>query len=142
MTYRVVNASEWSLDQLAPYMTEILKEMGRLANRFPKDTTTAGQFAEFLKGGRTLWLVLDGDGFVAIALTSIRTIDATGIRFATLNDLAGSNVQSYAAELCTALEQWATKNNAEPEIYGRKGWEPLLKLFGYRPHAVLYRKSR
>lgn len=138
----IVNGSEWSIDQLAPYMSEILKQMGRLAKRFPKDVTTAALFNEVLSGKRTLWLILDGETLVSIALTSIRTIDGTGRRLATLNDMAGSNVKSYAAELCSTLERWAATNNAEPEIFGRKGWGPLLAQFGYTPHSVLYRKSR
>ena len=139
---RIVNGSEWSIDQLAPYMSDILREMGRLAKRFPKDVTTAALFQEVLAGRRTLWLVLDGKTFVSMALTSIRTIDATGTRLATLNDLAGRDVKSYAAELCSTLERWAAEKNAEPEILGRKGWGPLLTQFGYRPHAVLYRKAK
>ena len=141
--YRIVNASEWSLDQLAPYMSEILKEMGRLAKRFPGDVTAAALFQEFLSGKKTLWLVLDGDGFVSIAMSHIRTIDATGQRIATLCDLAGRDVHNYAAELCAALEQWAdAKDCPVRAVEGREGWKPLLALHGYKPFAVLYRKSR
>ncbi len=142
MTYSVHCASEWPFDQIAPYMTDILLTMGRLAKRYPGDVTTAALFQEFLSGKKTLWLILDDEMFVSMAMTSIRVIDATGARLATLNDLAGNHVQLYAAELCAALEGWAIKNDAQPEIYGRKGWEPLLKQFGYKPHAILYRKSR
>ncbi len=140
---RVVNGSEWSIDQLAPYMSDILQEMGRLAKRFPQDVTTAALFKEVLSGKRTLWLVLDGETFVSIALSTIRTVDATGTRIATLCDLAGRDVQKYAAELCAALEQWADKNDCPIRaVEGREGWKPLLAQFGYKPHAVLYRKTR
>jgi hypothetical protein len=139
--YTVVNASEWPLERIAPHMSAIMEEMGRLAARFPGDMTMATLLAEFLTGKKTLWLVLNEGAFVSIALTSIRTIDATGTRLATLNDLAGRDVDKYAPELCAALEQWAADNNAQPEIYGRKGWEPLLRNFGYRPFATLYRKA-
>lgn len=140
---RIVNGSEWSLDQLAPYMSRILAEMGRLAKRFPKDVTTAALFQEVLAGKRTLWLVLDGDSFVSIALSTIRTVDATGTRIATLCDLAGRDVHRYAAELCAALEQWAEQNNCPVmAVEGREGWKPLLAQYGYKPHAVLYRKVK
>lgn len=140
---RIVNGSEWSLDQLAPYMSQILAEMGRLAKRFPKDVTTAALFQEVLNGKRTLWLVLDGDSFVSIALSTIRTVDATGTRIATLCDLAGRDVHRYAAELCAALEQWAEQKDCSVmAVEGREGWKPLLAQFGYKPHAVLYRKAR
>jgi hypothetical protein len=138
----IVNGSEWSIDQLAPYMSDILREMGRLAKRFPKDVTTAALFSEVLSGKRTLWLVLDGDTFVSMALSTIRTVDATGTRIATLCDLAGRDVHKYAAELCAALEQWADENNCSVKaIEGREGWKPLLAQYGYKPHAVLYRKG-
>lgn len=141
MTYTIHNASTWSLDKLAPYMSGVLREMGRLSKRMPKDLTTEALFVEFCKGHRTLWLVLDDDELVAIALTSLRTIDATKVNFAALNDLAGRDVAKYAPELCSALEQWAQENKAEPEIIGRRGWEKLLARHGYTPHAVIYRKS-
>lgn len=142
MTYRVVNASEWSLDQLAPYMTDILHEMGRLAKRFPKDVTTQALFQEFLTGKKTLWLILEGDGFVSIAMTTIRTIDGTGTRIATLCDLAGRDIHNYASQLNAALEQWADQQKCGVmAVEGREGWKPLLALFGYKPYAVLYRKT-
>lgn len=143
MSFRIVNATEWSLDDLAPYMSNILAEMGRLAKRFPGDVTTAALFGEYLTGKKTLWLVLDGDEFVSMAMSTIRTIDATGQRIATLCDLAGRDVHKYAAELCAAVEAWADKNNCdEKAVEGREGWKPLLAQYGYRPFAVLYRKSR
>ncbi len=73
--------------------------------------TTAALFQEFLSGKKTLWLVLEGDGFVSIAMTTIRTIDGTGTRIATLCDLAGRDIHNYATELNAALEQWASKND-------------------------------
>lgn len=143
MTYSIVNASEWSLDQLAPFMSDILREMGRLSKRFPKDCTTAALFQDVLSGRKTLWLVLNEGDFVTMALSTVRTVDATGTRMATLCDLAGKEVQNYAADLCAALEAWADANNCDIRaIEGRVGWKPILAQFGYQPHAVLYRKSR
>lgn len=142
MSYTIVNGSEMTLDALAPYMSNILAEMGRLAKRFPKDVTTAALFNEFLCGKRVLWLILKEGNFVSMAMTSSRTIDATGTRVATLNDLAGRDVASYAPELCATLEQWAANNNAEPEIFGRPGWARLLKQHDYEVHAVVYRKVK
>lgn len=143
MTYSVHCASEWPLDRLAPYLSEVLREMGRLAKRFPNDATTEALFTEFLAGKKTLWLILEGDDFVSMALSTVRTVDSTGTRMATLCDMAGKNVQGYASELCEALEAWADKNNCDIRaIEGREGWKPLLAQHGYKPHAVLYRKSR
>lgn len=140
MTFTVVNTSGWPLERLGPFLSDIVNEFGRLAARFP-DVTTESLFSELLSGRKTLWLILYEGAFISIAMTSIRTIDATGQRYATLNDLAGRDVDKYAPELCAALEQWAADNDAKPEIYGREGWKPLLKQFGYRPQATLYRKA-
>jgi hypothetical protein len=143
LTYSVHCASEWPLDRIAPYMSDILAEMGRLALRFPGDVTTEALFQEFLSGKKTLWLVLDGDKFVSMALSTIRTVDATGQRIATLCDLAGRDVRKYAAQLCAALEAWADTNNCEIRaVEGREGWKPMLAEYGYTPHAVLYRKTK
>ncbi len=141
--YTIHNASEWPLDRLGLFLSDIVGTMGRLTKRFPSDVTTAALFQEFLSGKKTLWLVLDDGAFVSMALSTIKTIDATGTRIATLCDLAGNHVQLYAAELCAALEAWADKNACSVlAVEGRVGWEKLLKEHGYKPHAVLYRKSR
>ena len=140
---RIINASTMKLDQVGPYMSGILREMGRLAKRFPKDVTTEALFGAFLKGEKTLWLILDDDRLLSIAMTTVKVIDGTGTRVATLLDLAGRDVRTYAAELCSTLEQWAAEQNCqELAVEGREGWNPLLKQSGYRPHAILYRKTR
>lgn len=139
----VVNASAWTLDRLAPYMSDVLREMGRLAKRYPKDVTTEALYGEFLTGRKTLWLALDGETFVAMALTSVRTIDATQTRVFTLCDLAGRDVAKFADELTTAMEDSAAQNNCSViAVEGRTGWDKFLKPRGYQVHAVLYRKSR
>ncbi|TIR87361.1 MAG: hypothetical protein E5X05_01300 [Mesorhizobium sp.] len=122
-------------------MSDILREMGRLARRFPKDVTTAALFQELLSGKRTLWLVLKDEKFTAMAMTTVRVIDATGTRVFTLCDLAGKNIFEFDDLLCETLE--AAAGDCEIAIEaGRAGWEWFAKKHGYRKHAVLYRKSR
>ncbi|TGV26335.1 hypothetical protein [Mesorhizobium sp. M4B.F.Ca.ET.143.01.1.1] len=141
--YTIYNASEWNLDRLGPYLSDVVHEMGRLADRFPGDVTTAALFQEFLSGRKTLWLILEGDRFVSMGMSSIRTVDATGQRIATLCDLAGRDVHNYAAELCAAVEAWAEQQNCGVfAVEGREGWKPLLAQYGYKPFAVLYRKTK
>lgn len=143
VTYTVENASQWPLDRLAPYMSDVLAEMGRLAKRYPGDTTTTALFQEFLAGKKTLWLVRNGETFVAIAMTTIRTVDATATRMFTLCDLAGRDVAKFADELTKAMEDSAAENDCSViAVEGRIGWEKFLKPRGYKAHAVLYRKSR
>jgi hypothetical protein len=115
--------------------------MARLAKRFPGDCTTASIFHEIYSGNRTLWLVLDDGKFLAMAMSHIRTINATGRRIATLTDLAGERVSEYAGQLCAAAEAWADENQCPvKEVQGREGWKPLLAKHGYRPYSVVYRK--
>lgn len=124
-------------------MSAVLGQMGRLADRFPGDVTMGALFSEVLAGKRTLWLVMEGETLLSIAMTTIRTVDATGQRIATLRDLAGHGVHRYAGRLCEALETWADENHCTVrEVEGREGWKPLMKEHGYRPFAVLYRKAR
>ena len=137
----IVNGSELSIDQLAPYMSDILREMGRMARKYPQDITTASLFQDVLSGKKTLWLVLDGEDLVAIAMSTVRTVDDTGCRIATLLNLVGKDVAKYAADLCLTLETWADQNECSVmAVEGRRGWEPLLAQFGYKPFSVLYRK--
>lgn len=143
MSFTVQNASLWPLEQLAPYMSDVLREMGRMAKRYPKDVTTTALFREFLAGKKTLWVVLDGETFVAMALTTIRTIDATAIQIFTLCDLSGRDVAKFADELTTAMEDSAAQNNCNViAVEGRAGWDKFLRPRGYKVHATLYRKSR
>lgn len=139
---RVENVSKWSLDDLAPYMTDVVMQMGRLSKRFPQDCTTASIFHEIYSGNRALWLIREDEMFVAIAMSHIRTINATGVKIATLTDLAGDRVAEYAGPLCEAVETWADENQcAVKEVQGREGWKPLLAKHGYQPHSVIYRKK-
>lgn len=143
MSYSIENASEWPLDRLAPYMSDVLREMGRLASRFPGDITMQALYGEFLTGKKTLWLVLEGEKLVSIAMSSIRTVDATGQRIGTLSDLAGRDVHKYAPELCAAVEAWADQQKCGVfAVEGREGWKPILAKHGYKPFAVLYRKVK
>ncbi len=138
----VENVGKWPLDDLAPYMTAIVTEMGRLAKRFPQDCTTASIFHEIYSGNRALWLIREDGKFLAMAMSHIRTINATGKKIATLTDLAGERVADYAEPLCAAVEAWADENQCSvKEVQGREGWKPLLAKHGYRPFSVIYRKT-
>lgn len=140
---KVENVSLWPLDRLAPYMSDILAQMGRLAKRYPRDVTTAALFQEFLAGKKTLWMAHEDGAFLAIAMTMINTVNATGTRIFTLCDLAGRDVAKFADELTTAMEDSAAENDCSViAVEGRSGWEKFLKPRGYKTHAVLYRKLR
>ena len=144
MTYRIEHHAGGRIEPIAPYLSDILVQLGRLVRRFPDGCTLDALFAEYLLGRRALWLVIAEDGkLAAVAMTHLRTVDATGAKVATLSDLAGSNVSDFAEDLCAAMEAWARDNGATVrQIEGRPGWAKLLARYGYRPHAVTYRKVR
>lgn len=138
----IVNASQWPIERLAPYMSGILEQMGRLADRFPDDVTMGALFAEVMNGRRTLWLILEDGKLLAIALTTVRTIDATGAKILKLHDLAGNGMRRFSEELRQTLEGYARENGCHmTEIEGREGWKPLLTKFGYSTRAMLFRKA-
>lgn len=140
---RVENVSLWPIDRLAPYMSDVMGAMAKLAARYPEDMTTMSLFQEFLTGKKTLWMALDGDRFLAIAMTVIRTVDATGTRIFTLCNLAGQDVAKFADELTTAMEDSAAQNDCSIiAVEGRFGWDKFLKPRGYKHYASLYRKQR
>lgn len=143
MNYRVLDTYDWPLLKIGPYLPEILKLFNKLHERFPDDITVESLYGEYLHKAKRLWLVVDGnDKLAALAMTELSTINASGKRKATLLDLAGENVEAWAAPLGATLEAWARASGAHfAAIEGRVGWMPLLKAMGYQPYAVMMRKE-
>lgn len=143
MTWRIEHYAGGVIEPIAPYLSDILEQLGRLVRRFPDGCTLDALFAEYLLGRRALWLVIGDDGkLAAVAMTHLRTVDATGTKVATLSDLAGRDVGEFAGDLCVAMEKWADANGATVrQIEGRPGWAKLLSRLGYRPQSVTYRKT-
>lgn len=140
---KIVNTHGWEWAQLAPYSRAITAHLQKLQDRFPDDVTALGLTAQFFRGEKALWLVLDDENEVQmIGATQIRTVDATGKKIAVLCDLAGDDVASCSDELCEAMEAWAKEQGADlMAVEGRAGWSREMNRRGYREYARLWRKE-
>jgi hypothetical protein len=142
VTYRIINTSAWTFDELAPYGAAITAAMKQLADKFPEDVTVAQLASECLTGARQLWLILDGAGaFVSFCCTSINTIAGTGKKVVTLTSHAGAEGLDCCADMCRVIEAWAKEQGAQfTAAEGRRGWGRELARHGYREYAVIWRK--
>jgi hypothetical protein len=140
---RVYDTTGWSLVQVAPYFAQVIDLFDKLHRKMPADVTVESLYGEWVRGDKKLWLVVDdAENVVAFAMTKMQVVQATGLRIGTLMDLAGENVETWAAPLCDALEGWAREGGAHlAAVEGRPGWERILRRFGYKPFAVLMRKE-
>jgi hypothetical protein len=138
----IVDATGLPPERVADHKDAILDHFRRLSERFPSDVTVQALIQDADTGQKRLWLVLDGDDCLATCMTTILTVNATGMKVASLTDLAGDGVSTFADDLCSTLEQWARVNEAEfAEVQGRPGWEREMKKRGYRPHITIWRKA-
>lgn len=142
MAVKVVNASrEMGWDEVQGHVPAIKGHFERLQKRFPTDLTVQSLLDHVMSGRRDLWLVLDGENLMAVAMTAVETVDATGIRIGRLMDLAGENISAWAEPLNKALEAWGTENGVHYyAVEGRPGWGRIIEPLGYQKHAVLWRK--
>jgi len=135
-------AHEWPLIKLMRYMPDIGECFQKLENRFPGDITVESLFRDYLSGNKVLWIVLDGEELLSVAMTNIRTVEATGKKIASVMDLAGKDRNVFSDELNQTLEAWAKENGADTfAIEGRPGWDRIAKKYGYTPYAVQWRKE-
>ena len=142
MALEVIDTSDWTLERILPFVGDVISQFQRLSDRFPDDTSPAWLWNEWISGRRKLWLVLEDGAFKACALTHINVMQSSGKKEAVLLDLAGPGIAEYADELNRALEDWARREGADfCSVIGRRGWERMLKSYGYRTQTVVYRKD-
>lgn len=142
MKYRVVNTQHWDYEQLAPYTKQITSYFKKLADRFPDDLTVQSIGMECIAGARQLWLIFDErNEMVAVCMTQMRTIDATGKKVVTLSSHAGEVGLECVEAMCATIEAWAAEQGADlTAAEGRRGWGRELAKHGYREYCVVWRK--
>ncbi|HEU4985206.1 MAG TPA: hypothetical protein VFT58_06150, partial [Nitrososphaera sp.] len=122
------------------YGKDITASFNSLVKRYPKDVTAESLFHDCLSGAKELWLILDDDQFMAMAMTRLGET-AAGTKLLTIADLAGKGWSKWFNALADTLEAYAEENGAIPQWEGRYGWgKAVAEKRGYRPVAVLYRK--
>lgn len=139
---RIELTSDWTPERIASYGPEITTALRKLADRFP-ETFTVRSLADDLFSGRSqLWLILDGDKFMSIVVTEIKTTQATGHKTVLLTGLAGEG----GIDICPligAIEAWAWSIGADEVCpVGRPGWKKGLAPLGYSADIIFYRKAR
>jgi hypothetical protein len=143
MTFKVINTTTWSYEQIAPYGKAITAAMKKLADKFPDDMTVESLAQECMTGSQQLWLILDeNDAFVSFCLTQIRTVDSTGKKVVTLTNMAGDEGLKVAGAMCDAIHAWSDEIGADlTAAVGSRAWGRVLKERGYREYAVIFRRD-
>jgi len=85
---------------------------------------------EILRGEQLLWIVWDGSEIVAAASTRL----SNGI--CTFTSCGGKNMRQWV-KFFPQIEEFAEREGCRLRISGRKGWERILKRFGYRAKYVI-----
>jgi hypothetical protein len=133
--------TDWPLSRIEKYGKEITAAMKKIVGRFPDDVTLEGLRHELFSGAQQLWLMLDGEKFEAMALTEIRTNEATGNKSIIISDLAGE----FGPEMVPFIEKIEEYGRSvgahDVRPIGRLGWSKALKKLGYAPVTCFYRKA-
>lgn len=138
----IIAADSIDLASLMRYMPRIADCFEQLVRRFPDDVTVEGLFMDFMKGNKKMWLVVENGTVLSVAMTQLKTNEATGCKTAIVMDMAGSKMDRFLNPLIERLEEWAREVGADwYAVEGRMSWTRLLRNRGYEPHAVLVRKK-
>jgi hypothetical protein len=141
MTQRLELTADWPLEQIMPYSPQITAAFRKLRDKFPDDSTMESMASDIMTGAVQLWLMLDGDDFKGVVLTSIKTIEATGYKAVVVAGLAGEDGVELSPHIA-AIEDWGREQGCKACCpVGRKGWEKPLAKLGYEVERVTYRKD-
>jgi len=141
MTLSIHLTLDWPYERVAQYGREITAAMKKLADRFPRELTVKAMAQDIVSGKNQLWLILDGEKFVAFVTSEIKINAETGHKTVVLSELAGDGGIDLVP-MIHAIEDWARSiGAAELTPVGRLGWRKALAKAGYEAHIVLYRKE-
>lgn len=141
MTLGIHLTTDWPYERIAQYGKEITAAMKKLAERFPNDITVKALANDVISGKNQLWLILDGEKFVAFVTSEIKINTETGHKTVVLNELAGEGGTDIV-QMIEPIEEWARSIGAHSLTpVGRLGWRKALAKQGYEADIVLYRKD-
>ena len=122
-----------SIDAIWPAVEPMIAEACKTSRgRFGTD-----YWHEFCKGSGTLWVATNiADEINAVAIAMIMQQGAR--RICRMRGVSGENMPSWVSHI-SDVEQWAKSNGCDGmEIVGGRGWERVLKPYGYSlTHVVL-----
>lgn len=133
--------SEWPRERVERYGREITAAIRKLVERFPNELTVQGVAEDIFSGRAQLWLVLDGEKFVAMVMTEIKNNEVTGRKTVIVTEMAGGG-GTETVPLIAKIEAWARSIGAHSITpMGRLGWRRALEKQGYKADVCLYRKE-
>ena len=93
-----------------------------------------------LEGRKQLWIVVEGNIVIASIVTEIATYPRKKV--VRILMIGGDRLTEWGRDLHATLEKWAKRIGANSiEIIGRKGWERLMKEFGYKAAYTYLKKE-
>jgi hypothetical protein len=143
MTLKLVDSTNLDPTQMAPHWPNILACIEKYCDRFGEEETPEHVIGEVAKGNRRMWLVLDEeDKVVLVPITSIETLDATGLKQLLLAECGGTRLKE-AMPLLGQIEDWARQEHGaeRARFIARKGWTDYLTPLGYKATAIVFDKE-
>lgn len=141
MTLSIHLTLDWPYERIAKYGREITSAMKSLAERFPDEITVKALAQDIISGKNQLWLILDGEEFVAFVTSEIKVTEETGKKTVMLGELAGRGGVDLVP-MIGPIEDWARSIGATSLTpIGREGWRKPLAKAGYKVDIVRYRKE-
>lgn len=103
-----------------------------------QDVTLENLKNSLTKREQQLWTAVDQE-IIAVAVTQVDVRPNTKV--CVLYGCAGNGIDSWV-HFVTAIENWARDIGCDfTEVRGRKGWEKVLKGFGWELTQVIIRKK-
>jgi hypothetical protein len=134
------NTSSWPFEAVAAYGSTITAHLKKYADAFPTDATVESLFRDITEGRRVLWLVMDGDDVVCIALTEVVLSDL-GIPYGRIVAISGDRGVE-AVPLIAEVEDWArSKGAVKMQQFTRLGMGKKLREQGYTGNLMLVEKE-
>jgi hypothetical protein len=143
MTLKLVDSTYLTHEEIDPLWPDIVACIEKYCDRFRAEETTGHVLDEVATGQRRMWLVTDEDDkVVLVPITSIETVEATGMKQLLLAECGGSRL-AEAMPLLAEIEQWAKQEHdvSRARFIARKGWTDYLQPLGYKPTAIVFDKE-
>jgi hypothetical protein len=134
------NTSTWPYEKVAAYGSTITAHLKKYADAFPTDATVESLFRDITEGRRVLWLVMDGDDVVCIALSEVVLSDI-GVPYGRIVAISGDRGVE-AVPLIEQVEEWArSKGAVKMQQFTRLGMSKHLRKQGYTGNLMLVEKD-
>ena len=127
----------WFVDK--DQVDEVWKDVKYLIEQTDDTETDSDDIYQYLRSGHwSLWIFVGDNGIQVAGTTSF--VYYGNKKMCRIETVAGTERGDWLWTL-QEVEEWAKLNECiAMDIFGRKGWEKVLKPFDYNFEAVLLRK--